>query len=136
MSPIHQLLRILRRARLHRFVLVGILNTLVGYACILVLQAISRNPILSNLLGYILSAGFSYLSHSQLTFNNAPSLRSAWSYGGVLLVSYGINLAVLKISLHWFSPVAAQGLGVLSFAIFSYLGQLFFVFPRNQKRSG
>jgi putative flippase GtrA len=136
MSPIHQLLRILRRARLHRFVLVGILNTLVGYACILVLQAISHNPILSNLWGYLLSAGFSYLAHSHLTFTNAPSLRSAAAYGGVLLASYGINLVVLKLSLYWFSPVVSQGLGVLSFAIFSYLGQLFFVFPGNQRRPG
>jgi putative flippase GtrA len=137
MSPVRQLLRLLRRARLHRFVLVGILNTLIGYVCILVLQAISHNPVLSNLLGYGLSAGFSYLTHSRLTFGHSPNSRSAKAYLRVLLAGYALNLLVLKVSLLWLAPVVAQGLAVLSFAGFSYLGQLFWVFPQNQpQRSG
>ncbi|MEB3360904.1 MAG: GtrA family protein [Synechococcaceae cyanobacterium] len=134
MSTAQRLIAILRRARLHRFVLVGILNTLVGYACILVLQAISHNPVLSNLLGYGLSAGFSYLTHSQLTFGHAPSPRSAGAYAGVLVAGYAINLVVLKVSLSWLSPIAAQGLAVLSFSIVSYLGQLWLVFPQKQRQ--
>ena len=131
MSPVRQLLRLLRRARLHRFMLVGSLNTLMGYGCILALQAISHNPVLSNLLGYGLSAGFSYLTHSRLTFGHTPSSRSAKAYLGVLLAGYALNLLVLKVSLLWLPPVVAQGLAVLSFAGFSYLGQLCWVFPQK-----
>ena len=134
MSTAQQLIGILRRARLHRFVLVGILNTLVGYACILALQAISHNPVLSNLFGYGLSAGFSYLTHSRLTFGHTPSPRSAGTYAGVLVAGYAINLVVLKVSLLWLSPIAAQGLAVLSFSIVSYLGQLWLVFPQKQRQ--
>ena len=125
----NRLLATLRRGRLHRFVLVGILNTLVGYGCILVLQAISHQPVLSNVLGYGLSAGFSYLSHSHLTFGQQPSSRSAGAYLIVLVMGYAINLIVLKLSLLWMGAVAAQGLAVLSFAVFSYVGQRWLVFP-------
>lgn len=135
MRRLRRLLRSLRRVRLHRFVLVGSLNTLVGYGCILMLQVISHNPVLSNLLGYGLSAGFSYLTHSHLTFGHSPSSRSAGAYLVVLVASYAINLAVLRLSLPWLSPVAAQGLAVLSFAAVSYLGQVWLVFPQRQ-RSG
>ena len=133
MRAVRQLLRILRRARLHRFVLVGLLNTLVGYGCILALQAVSHNPVLSNLLGYGISAGFSYLTHSRLTFGQTPSSRSARAYVVVLLVSYAFNLVVLKLSLLVLPAVAAQGLAVRSFAGFSYVGQAWLVFPERQR---
>lgn len=134
MSPVRKLLRLLRGARLHRFVLVGSLNTLVGYGCILALQAISQNPVLSNVLGYGLCAGFSYLTHSRLTFGHSPNPRNAKAYLGVLLAGYALNLLVLKVSLLWLAPVVAQGLAVLSFAGFSYLGQLCWVFPQKQRQ--
>lgn len=133
MRIMRPVLRKLRRTRLHRFVLVGGLNTLVGYGCILMLQAISHNPVLSNLLGYGLSASFSYLTHSRLTFGHTPSSRSARAYLAVLVVSYALNLGVLKLSLQWLPPMAAQGLAVLSFAAVSYLGQVWLVFPQRQR---
>lgn len=134
MNTLHQMLQILRRARLHRFVLVGALNTLVGYICILTLQAINHSPILSNLLGYGLNAGLSYLTHSRLTFSHSPTPRSAAAYVCVLLAGYSVNLVVLNASLHFISPIAAQALAVLSFAIVSYLGQRYWVFPQKQRQ--
>ena len=133
MSAIRQVLGMVRRARLHRFVLVGLLNTLAGYSLILAFQAISHNPVLSNLLGYICGAGFSYLTHSLLTFGHSPSSRSAGAYVVVLLVSYAFNLAILKLSLVWLPAAAAQGVAVLSFAVFSYVGQAWLVFPKSQR---
>lgn len=126
-----RLLAWLRRRRLHRFVLVGLLNTINGYICILVLQALSGDPLLSNLLGYLVSAGLSYLAHSRFTFGHRPSSRSALAYGLVLVLSYAVNLVVLRLSLAWLGPMAAQGLAVLSFAAVSYWGQSSVVFPER-----
>ena len=133
MSAIRPWLGRVRRARLHRFVLVGLLNTLAGYSLILAFQVISHNPVLSNLLGYTFGAGFSYLTHSHLTFGHAPSSRSAGAYLVVLLVSYALNVVVLKLSLLWLPAAAAQGVAVLSFAVFSYVGQAWLVFPKSRR---
>ena len=75
----------------------------------------------------------SYLTHSRLTFGHAPSSRSAGAYLVVLLVSYALNVVVLKLSLVWLPAVAAQGVAVLSFAGFSYVGQAWLVFPQSQR---
>ncbi|MEB3200751.1 MAG: GtrA family protein [Synechococcaceae cyanobacterium] len=122
----------LRQRRLHRFLLVGLLNTVNGYVCILVIQALSGDPLLSNLLGYLLSAAFSYFTHSRLTFGHRPSSRSAVAYSLVLLGSYGVNLAVLRLTLPWLGATLAQGVAVLSFAAVSYVGQSTLVFPQRQ----
>ena len=118
----------LLHGQFRRFVWTGIFNTVNGYAWILGLQVITGHPFLANMLGYGIAAVIGYIAHSQYTFRQKPSWRSAACYSVVIGGCYLINLAVLKWSLNFLPVMLAQILAISIFVVFSYLGQSRFAF--------
>jgi putative flippase GtrA len=118
-----------------RFVWTGIFNTVNGYAWILGLQMITRQPLLSNMLGYGIAAAIGYVAHSRYTFRQQPSWRSAAGYSVVIGGSYLVNLAVLKWSLNFVPALLAQTMAISIFVLLSYLGQSSFAFSAKRDSS-
>lgn len=115
-----------------RFVWTGIFNTINGYVLILGLQIITDRPLLANLVGYGIAATIGYIAHSRYTFKQLPSWRSATCYSIVMVISYLINLAVLKWALGYLPAILAQTVAISIFAAISYLGQSRFTFQSKR----
>ncbi len=124
-----------------RFLLVGFVNTAIGYCIILIFQyGFSAGYWLSNALGYVIGALVSYFLNKTFTFRNAR-VHSEVLPRFMLAVasSYLINLVVLKIAISdflWQLPVAiAQGAAVLAYTMSFYVISNNFVFIDRQRGS-
>lgn len=122
--------------RLHllkRFTFAGALNTIVGSLAIFGLQALTSNPHLSNLMGYIIGGIFGYYIHARYTFRASISKRNFLLYASIAVLGFLINLLVLNYTLKVASPFTAQLLAIVSFVSVSYLLQSRLVFPVHSR---
>ncbi|MGC3980091.1 MAG: GtrA family protein [Steroidobacteraceae bacterium] len=118
-----------------RFVLTGVLNTLVGLGTIFALKwffQMADTP--ANLLGYGVGLVVSYLVNSRWTFQYKNALLPVLpQYLGVILLAYLVNLGCVHFcirQLQWNSYVA-QACGVLPYAGLSYVLLRWFVFGKR-----
>lgn len=124
-----------------RFLLVGFINTAIGYGVILVFQYVfSAGYLVSNALGYAVGGLVSYFLNKTFAF------RSPRAHGEALprfllavASSYLINLVVLKIAVSvslWQLPAAiAQGAAVLAYTMSFYVISKHFVFQDQPRGS-
>lgn len=115
-----------------RFVLVGFVNTAVGYGAILFfLYVIAAGYLASNALGYVVGGLVSYFLNKSFTFESARAHRAALPRF-VLVVAgcYLVNLVVLKIgmSLWRLHPALAQALAVAAYTVIFYAASRRLVF--------
>lgn len=116
-----------------RFLITGVLNTLLGLGIIYALKLAGMHDVAANLLGYALGIGISYAMHARWSFSYAGSVRTALPrYVLVTILAYLANLAVVSIALYgWkLNGYIAQALGVAPYALVGYLGSRLFVFRR------
>lgn len=83
-------------ATLIKYLGIGVVNTLIGFASIFGLMAIGVGPFSSNLLGYSvgLCAGF-ILARRFVFCSDGNLFAQGWKYIAAFAVSYGVNLLVL-----------------------------------------
>jgi putative flippase GtrA len=108
-----------------RFVLTGVLNTLVGLGAIFALKwFLGLTDTVANLLGYALGLLVSYLVNSRWTFRYRQSLLPVLpQYLQVVLVAYLTNLAVVHFCIGrlQLNSYLAQACGVIPYAALSYV---------------
>ena len=93
-------------ARLGRFSVAGVINTLFGYAVIFTAMAVGLSPYLSNVLGYCLGVLCSFALQKKFVFAaNGSTGRQALRFLVAFLLSYTANFAVLHFLLQL--PLAA-----------------------------
>jgi putative flippase GtrA len=91
-------------AAVGRFILVGLLNTAIGYAIILAALALGLGDYSANLVGFALGFPIAYTLQRRWTFrtNTKATVQEAALYGLCFLIAYGANLAIIA---------AGRGLG-------------------------
>lgn len=107
-----------------RYLMVGVLNTFVGYGVILLLQfGMGLTALAANAGGYAIGLLVSYTLNRQFTFRSHRSHRRGLpAFLVVALLCYGLNVLVLWSMLDaGYSAVWAQGLAVLVYTVSSYL---------------
>ncbi|MFC4799967.1 GtrA family protein [Neobacillus sp. GCM10023253] len=129
-----------------RFLIVGVINTIVGLTTMYVLlNGLRLSYWWSTLLGNIVGAGVSFILNRNFTFKNEAAIggtfvRFVFVIGICYFVSYslGLKLAIWfleKLSL--FPKEFAKDLAVLIgtgiYTIMNYLGQKHFVFKGAEK---
>lgn len=128
------------RARLFRFVMVGALNTLIGYAAILTALWIGWNDAPANFAGFAVGLGIGFLLNRNWTFATDGSFRRGvvLRYMLVFVISYAANLAlVLAARSVDVAPPLAHLAGIALYSICFYLGSARYVFVlRERIRSG
>lgn len=84
-------------ARIARFIVVGLFNTLLGYGFILTFLFMGAGDYLANIMGFALGVPIAYALHRKFTFKAAasPTRNEALQFGAVFLVAYGANIGVL-----------------------------------------
>ena len=113
-----------------RFLLIGIINTLLGLSVIFILIYFNINNYLANLIGYLVGLVFSFLLHKHYTFNNKTKTikKQIIIFIVVFLVSYSINFYILYISLEYVSKYIAQIMALIAYTFVSYLLNKFITF--------
>jgi putative flippase GtrA len=88
-------------AEFARFVLVGMVNTGIGYGVIwLALPLIGYQPAYA--LGYVVGIVVAYLLNSRFVFRRPLSIGTAFRYPIVYLVQYGFGAIVLQVLVNRF----------------------------------
>ncbi|MFD1980301.1 GtrA family protein [Mesorhizobium kowhaii] len=118
--------------RMLRFGAVGLLNTALGYAVILAGLALGLGDILANATGYAAGLVLGFFLNRQWTFTSADGFRpgTLLRYGGVFLLAYSINLAVViagRSAGFTESPLVHLA-GICVYSGVFYLGSAHFVF--------
>lgn len=123
---------------LFRYLLVGALNTVLGYGVILMLQlGLGLNALLANAAGYSVGLLVSYSLNRRFAFRSVRSHRSGLpAFVAAAAACYGLNLVVLWLGLGAGLPVAAaQGIAVASYTVSFYLLNRYAVFRSETSRA-
>ena len=133
-----------------KFILVGILNTIVGTGLqFLLFNLLGWNEVASSLTGYVLGSVLSYFLNKHFTFKNKekgikPALRFALNIAVCYTLAYSIAIPLIRRICTEFSfrifdwSVAktagniALALGSCLFVAFNYIGQRFFSFKEKK----
>lgn len=120
-----------------RFLLVGFVNTAVGYGMILFFQFVfSLNYWEANAMGYVFGGLTSYFLNKSFTFKSKRADEEALPRFVLVAAScYVANLAILKIGISvWQLPVAiSQGLAIFVYSMSFFFLSKWFVFRGKQK---
>lgn len=117
-----------------RFVLVGVINSGIGYALIFFFMlVVGLSPFLSNFLGYGLGLCISFAMHKWFSFRSAGSTISEFSrYLPVFGICYLLNLGTLFTCINWLeiSDIWAQLIAGAVYVGSSFLLNKWLVFNR------
>jgi len=113
-------MKLLRFETQKRFLISGIINTLIGTLAILVFQLFFGNPYFANVLGYILGGAVGYLTHTGYTFKSRFSKHNFMGYTLIWLTGVSFNLLLLKFLIVYVHPLLAQCVAVGFFIFYSY----------------
>lgn len=114
---------------LARFALVGVINTAIGFALILLGLRLGLGDYAANALGYGLGLGVSYALNRSWTFKarNAPSWAEFGRFAASFAMAYGANLAILGIG----RAAGMAGQPLLHLAGLGLYSVLFYVLSRT-----
>ena len=114
------------------FGLVGLANTVVGYATIvLFMEGMDWSPFLSNAMGYAVGLTMGFALNRALTFRGVGSNHGTfYKYVLAFIASYGFNLVVLWGSMTLFADMrlVAQLLAMVGYSVLFFLLCKFYVF--------
>ena len=130
--------------KLLKFILVGILNTLVGTAIMFGLYNLAgcsywvssaANYIIGSILSYVLNKNFTFQHQGQVGQSLA---RFAGNIAACYLLAYGIAKPAVRFLLETQSQQVQENLAMLAWMIlftgFNYLGQRYFVFGEKHEK--
>ena len=132
--------------KLLKFILVGILNTLVGTAIMFGLYNLAgcsywvssaANYVIGSILSYVLNKRFTFRHRGQIA---QSALRFAGNIAVCYLLAYGIAKpavqAILTDETQQVKENIAMLAGMILFTGFNYLGQRYFVFgEKNEEKT-
>lgn len=116
-----------------RYGVVGIGNTVVGYALILMLHAAGFSALLANVVGFGTGLVMSYLANRAWTFGRSGlGARDVPAYAALVGASFLLNYLALLALLHLGLPFpAAQAVGMALYSITLFLGLRHVVFAAS-----
>lgn len=141
MTALWQRLRCVVDAKLLRFLLVGVLNTLVGSAIMFGLYNLAGASYwLSSAANYVLTSILSFFLNKYFTFRSkGSSFREILRFAVNIAVCYGIAYGVAQPLVVWALSAATDAVrdnvamlvGMCLFTGLNYLGQRFFAFAQK-----
>jgi len=123
--------------RFLRFLLVGLINTGIGYACIVALEVFAGfSAIAANAGGYATGFLISYLLNRRYTFRSSAAHVTtmsafALSAGASYLLNVGVLLVALDLGI---ASAAAQAIAMVSYTLSFYALSRYFVFRSASER--
>jgi len=121
-----------------RFVVIGGINTVIGYALFVLLQLTAGHVIgyLGSLYGsYLLGVTIAFVLHRRFTFQahgTGNTFVDFVRFASVYVVSLAVNTVVLPVLVEFvgLDPLVAQAITVVVTTLVSYFGHKYFSFRR------
>ena len=87
-----------------KYLLVGVLNTIVGFGLIFLLMYFGYSPELANIIGYAVGICFSFVMNKIFTFKSKQTSKTAnlkefAKFVSSMLIAWSLNFITLKICL-------------------------------------
>ena len=121
--------------QLARFLVVGVLNTMVGLLVIYSAKwFFAFGDVSANALGYVIGVIVSFVLNKSYTFKHQGDvLRSAIRFVVVFLVAYSVNLTtvLLAINVAGLDTYLAQALGIPPYTLTFFVLSRFYAFRRE-----
>lgn len=121
--------------QLIKFLVVGALNTLLGYAVIFAcMYLLGLSALLSNVIGYAFGLVLSYVLNRKVTFQStSKSKAEVFRFLLVFLIAYFANFCVLLMLIHvWkFHEGVSQLVAGVVYVLFSFVLNKYYVFYRT-----
>jgi len=108
-----------------KYLLVGIINTIVGYGIIFFLMFVGVSPEISNIVGYAVGISVSYVLNKIYTFQSKAHPKKEFpKFVLSLLASYTLNFLTLVLCIHILkiNPYISQ---IISGAVYTLSGFVF-----------
>lgn len=125
------------KSQFSRYILVGVFNTLLGYAIIFTaMYKMNWNPIASNVLGYVSVLIISFFLNRNFTFKSSGKhLNELIRFLVVFVVAFAANLGVLflLIKFLFIQEGISQVIASIVYIMFSYIMNKYFVFRKISK---
>lgn len=85
-----------------RYLVVGVVNTVVGFGTIFLLMYLGLNPVYSNIVGYATGISLSFFLNRRFTFRvkTEKTLFQFIKFLAVLLISYLANITILIVAIY------------------------------------
>lgn len=122
---------------LGRYIGMGALNTVVGFAIIFAMTAAGASPYLANISGYAVGLALGFWTARKFVFRST-GIRS-WELSRYLL-TFGISWLLNLLILHWsmkafsFEPMMAQVVAAVGYSVAMFLSGRFHVFSPDEKK--
>ncbi|MEO8118442.1 MAG: GtrA family protein [Rhodoferax sp.] len=119
-----------------RFLLVGIVNTLVGLGVIFAAKGVfGLGDVVSNAIGYGIGLLVSFSLNRYWTFRHTGPVSNAIAiFFVVQAAAYSLNLVCVLGSIEYgIDSYIAQALGMPPYMVISYLGSRYFAFTPGKK---
>jgi Predicted membrane protein len=117
-----------------RFIIVGLINTVIGYGSYYIFVKIGVYYLLSQIISYIIGTTNSYLWNKFFTFKSSKkSFAEILRFISVYAVSLSLNIGLLKILVDCFgvNEIIAGIPTLFVTTLVSYFGHKFFSFKKN-----
>ncbi len=120
------------RARLLRFLVVGALNTVFGYAVFAAFILLGLHYALAAFLGTLLAIAFNFTTTGRLVFRSHDN-RLIFKFFAVYGVNYVLGVAILKLfKMMGVHVLVTAAVGALPLAVLSFALMRRFVFERSE----
>ena len=123
--------RLFDHLQIGRFGLVGLINTGLGYAVIVIALALGAGDVPANAAGYAAGLGASYFLNSRWTLGGGAPLGwgSAARYAAVFAIAYAANLAIVLLAgqLGYREDPLVHLIAVVAYSTLFYAGMVTFV---------
>lgn len=107
-----------------RFLIVGLLNTVIDMAVFAVLLAVDIRPLVANVLAWAVAVTFSYIVNSRWSFEREETLSMTQSILRFVslgaLISLGVSSGLIAALAGWIGIWPAKILGVILAAILNF----------------
>jgi putative flippase GtrA len=108
---------------------VGIINTAVSGVTISLLSLTSLSSYINNFVGFSLGILTSFFLNGKWTFKQSRlPPKTFFLFLGAIVISYGVNLIVMTISMAFFPILMAQFMGILTYSFIFFIINKAYIF--------
>lgn len=114
-----------------KFGLVGVVNTAIGFGCIVAMTFLGSTPVVANMLGYAVGLVSSYILNSLYTFNAEKGIgspRRAARFLAVFLFCWMCNVILLGVLVPILPVLVAQAGAMALYTVLFFILSRIFVF--------
>jgi len=118
---------------LAKYLIVGVINTFVGFGLTLLLTYLDVLPEAANFAGWVFGTAVSFVLNSVFTFKQKPTWRAYFKFILSMSLAFFINIAVLRICYVWLglNVYLSQLIAAVFYTLSGFLLSKFFAFKKR-----